>query len=279
MGSDGVDVDALNDWATDPNASHVAVTPDAADLDALFAELAQNISKPGATDILIQELVNPDFAITSILPPSCGTATMTGTRKIHWSIPALGTSASESAVLEFFVRHISPVPGTKLVNQSILYSDAEGNQVTFPAPRVTVECGIVVQPEPCPEPVELTAESCSDAVQVDLGQVSLDSLGRILQMDVTIQNVCPGRRVALAAILTEVDETGQERQMGMKAMTIPAHSAPACRDVRVKGIRFVAPEDADGTPGSLCRRRSFRVRFLANYLDTDYRCREAVVTL
>lgn len=27
LGSDGVDVNALNDWATDPDASHVAVTP------------------------------------------------------------------------------------------------------------------------------------------------------------------------------------------------------------------------------------------------------------
>lgn len=32
IGSDGLDVSALNNWATDPDASHVAVTPDAADL-------------------------------------------------------------------------------------------------------------------------------------------------------------------------------------------------------------------------------------------------------
>lgn len=48
IGSDGVDVSALNDWATDPDAAHVAVTPDAADLEQLFADLAANISKTGA---------------------------------------------------------------------------------------------------------------------------------------------------------------------------------------------------------------------------------------
>ena len=61
IGSDGLDISALNDWATDPDASHVAVTPDTADLEALFAQLAANISKPGATDIIINEAVNPDF--------------------------------------------------------------------------------------------------------------------------------------------------------------------------------------------------------------------------
>ena len=49
-------------------------------------------------------------------------------------------------------------------------------------------------------------------------------MGCIIQMDVTIKNVCPGKRVALAAILTEVDEHGMEYQRGMKALTIPAHS-------------------------------------------------------
>ena len=44
IGSDGIDVNVLNDWATDPDASHVAVTPDDADLEQIFADLAANIS-------------------------------------------------------------------------------------------------------------------------------------------------------------------------------------------------------------------------------------------
>ena len=33
IGSDGIDPDVLDEWATDPNASHVAITPDDADLE------------------------------------------------------------------------------------------------------------------------------------------------------------------------------------------------------------------------------------------------------
>lgn len=279
IGTDGLDVTALNNWATDPDASHVAVTPDAAELEALFAELAANISKPGATDITIQEVVNPDFVITSILSPTKGTATMLDARSLRWDILELGVTASESAALEFLVRHVGQQSGTKLVNQSITYSDREGNLVSFPKPAVTVECEIVVHPEPCPQPVELTVEGCRDSVLVDLGDVELASQGRIIQMDVTIKNVCPGKRVALAAILTEVDQNGMEHQRGMKAMTIPAHDSPTCRDVLVKCVKFVLPEDLSVSGGAMCSPRKLKARFLANNIDTDYRCCESVFTL
>lgn len=281
IGSDGLDVSALNEWATDPDASHVAVTPDAADLEAIFAELAANISKTGATDIVINEALNPDFTITSLDDPTRGSASTLDSHTIRWTIPALGVTGSESAVLEFFVRHTSEEPGEKLVNESIEYTDAEGNLVVFPKPKVTVDCSVVVQPDPCPVPVDLVAEGCKDTVLVDMGDVFLESQGRILQLDVTVKNVCPGKRVALAAILTEVDENGTEYQRGMKVMTLPAHSGPACRDVRVKCIKFVVPEDLDvsgGSPVSLCNPRNFKARFLANVIDTDYRCCESLET-
>lgn len=282
VGSDGVDVSALNEWATDPDATHVAVTPDAADLEELFAQLAQNISKAGATNIVIHETLNPDFVITSIQSPSKGTATMLTSTSLRWNIDELGVTGSESATLDFFIRHTAQTPGTKKVNSAITYSDTEGNAVTFPDPEVTVECGVVVHPEPCPQPVDLSVDGCSDAVLVDLGDTYLESLGRIIQMDVTVKNVCPGRRVALAAILTEVDQNGEEHQRGMKAFTLPAHYGPSCRDVLVKCIRFVVPEDLDvsgSDPRALCNQRNFKARFIAHNIDTDYRCCEGTVTL
>ena len=282
IGSDGLDIDALNTWATDPDATHVAVTPDAADLEELFAELAANISKTGATDIKIDEVVNPDFIITSILPPDKGDAQMLDAHSLKWTIAELGVTGSESAVLEFFIRHVSKEPGTKAVNQSITYSDNEGNVVIFPDPKVDVNCDIVVNPEGCPEPVDLSVDGCADSVLVDMGEVQLESLGRIIQMDVTIKNVCPGKRVALAAILTEVDENGMEYQRGMKTFAIPAHNAPSCRDVLVKCIKFVVPEAlsvADEEIGAMCSPRQFKARFIAHNIDTDYRCCESVVTL
>ena len=180
VGSDGVDVDTLNEWATDPDASHVAVTPDAADLEALFAQLAANISRPGATNIVINEIINSDFVITSILTPTKGTAAMLDSQSLRWTIPQLGVTASESAVLEFFIRHVAQTSGVKLVNQSITYSDTEGNVVSFPDPAVAVECDIVVNPEECPIPVNLSVDGCSDSVLVDLGDTYLESQGRII---------------------------------------------------------------------------------------------------
>ena len=282
VGSDGVDVNTLNEWATPPSASHVSVTPDAAELEELFAELAANISKTGATNIVINEKVTSDFVITSILTPNVGTATMLDSTSLRWNIAELGVSAPESATLEFFVQHVGQDPGTKLVNESVEYSDTEGNIVIFPEPTVAVECDVVVNPEPCPVPVDLTVEGCSDLIVVNMGDTYLESLGRIIQMDVTIKNVCPGKRVALAAILSEVDENGLEYQRGMKAMTIPAHDSPTCRDVLVKCIKFVVPEDLDVSGGNtqvMCYPRNFKVRFIAHNVDTDFRCCESVFML
>lgn len=91
-GADGIDISVLNDWATDPDTSHVAVTPDDADLEQLFADLAKNISKPGAKNIVIDEVIHPDFAITNLVPPSKGTAMMVNANTLQWKIPELGVS-------------------------------------------------------------------------------------------------------------------------------------------------------------------------------------------
>lgn len=91
-GADGIDISVLNDWATDPDTSHVAVTPDDADLEQLFPDLAKNISKPGATNIVIDEVIHPDFAITNLVPPSKGTAMMVNANTLQWKIPELGVS-------------------------------------------------------------------------------------------------------------------------------------------------------------------------------------------
>ena len=282
VGSDGLDVDALNDWATDPNDTHVAITPDEAELEELFAELAANISKTGATNIEINEVVTSDFVITSVLNPTVGSAAMLSSTSLRWTIPELGVSAPESALLEFLIRHVGTDPGTKLVNESITYTDDEGNVAVFPEPMVAVECDVVVCAEECPDPVELTLEGCADSMEVDMGDVYLSSLGSILELSVTIKQVCPRKRVALAVILTEVGKNGAEYQRGMKTMTIPAHNFSRCRDILVKCIRFVLPEDLDvsccGTPCK-CDPRKFKVRLLANTIDTDFRCCDSVVTL
>lgn len=75
----------------------MAVTPDAADPEDLFRDLAANISKTGATDIVIDEVVSDDFQIASMSPPTKGTAEMQSSTALQWKIPELGVTANEGA--------------------------------------------------------------------------------------------------------------------------------------------------------------------------------------
>lgn len=227
VGTDGVDVDALNQWATAPADAHVAVTPDAADLEELFAELARNLSKPGATNIVIEDTVTDDFVITDISTPSKGTSVSTGERSLRWSISQLGIDASETAQLQFTVRHTGQTSGFKPVDLSITYSDAEGNVVSFPSPSASVDCSAPPGPCPCPDPVEFTVSQCDNLVHEDVGDIYLDQQGQIVQLSATLKHVCPGKRVALAVVLTELAQDGTEYPRGMQTMTVPAHTGTA----------------------------------------------------
>ena len=138
----------------------------------------------------------------------------------------------------------------------------------------------MVIPEACPIPVDVTIGGCEDSVVIDAGDSYLESQGRILQLDVNLKNVCPNKRVALAVLLTEVDANGDEHSRGMKTFTIPAHTAPTCRDVLVRCIKFVLPEDLDvsgGTPLAMCNPRNLKVRFIAHNIDSDFQCCELVL--
>ncbi len=279
-GSDGIDVATLNEWATDPDSEHVAVTPDASELEELFEDIAKSISHPGATGIVVDEVVQPDFVITSILTPQKGDATLMGPNTIRWTIDALGVTDVETATLEFYIRHIGETGGSKLVNQSIHYTDQERQDVTFPEPRVEVDCGVIITPESCPAPVEVSMDGCQDFVSMDLGDTDLQSQGRILEVRATVRNVCPDKRVALAILLSEVDSKGEEHPRGMKTVTIPKHHCPTCRNVLVRGIRFILPEDLNvsGTQGRLCSPRDLWVRLFSHYVDYDFQCSDVTVT-
>lgn len=272
VGADGLDVSALNNWATDPDSVHVAIAPTPQDLEEIFAELAANLTKPGATDLKIVEELNPDFEIVNIVTPAKGTVEQQSDTQLTWKMDSLGVSGVESATLAFRVRHRGVAGGVKQVNQSIQYSDAQGNLVDFSDPTVNVKCDLVVCAEPCPTPVDVVAEGCSDTVVVDVGDVQLGAQGRIIQLEVTVKDVCPNRRVALGVILEEVGPDGKTEPRGFKAYTIPAHTQPGCRDVQVQCIRFVVPEDVSLWGKSLCDTRRFQVQLIAQEMDWDFNC-------
>ncbi|MGN0586144.1 MAG: VWA domain-containing protein, partial [Oscillospiraceae bacterium] len=188
-GNGGIDINALRDWASDPDSAYLAITPDDEELENLFEDLAKNISKPGATDIVIRDKVTSCFKITSVSTPTKGTATLLDPSTVEWKIASLGVKGSEGAVLEFDVQHLGQCSGDIEVNEYITYSDKENNTVDFPSPKIEVDCGSDVEPESCPEPVDIEIDGCEDAVEIDAGDVEMSSLGRILQLDVTLKNV------------------------------------------------------------------------------------------
>ena len=77
-----------------------------------------------------------------------------------------------------------------------------------------------------------------------MGDIYLDQQGQIVQLSATLKHVCPGKRVALAVVLTELAQDGTEYPRGMQTMTVPAHTGTACQDVPVSCIPFVVPGDA-----------------------------------
>lgn len=278
-GRGGIDEQALREWASDPDSAYVAITPDDAELEDLFEELAKNITKPGATNIKIIDHISPCFEITSTTTPTKGTASLINANTLHWNIDQLGVSKSEGAVLEFTVKHTGSCSGMVEVNESIEYSDNENNVTDFGSPVIDVDCGTTVFPEKCPEPIELNIDGCDDVIEFDAGELGMESLGRIVQIDITLKNVCPFKRVALAAILTELDDRNIEHDRGLKTVTIPAHSKTSCHNISVRCIKFVLPEDLDvsGKKDSICNKRRFKVRFIANYIDNDFACCNSVV--
>ena len=273
-GSEGFDERSLCRWASDPDSSYAVITPDDDELEKVFENLARNISKPGATDIVIRDTIAPCFRILSLSAPTRGTASLSDATSLRWCIEELGAVESEGASLEFTVQHDGSCSGLIEVNADVSYRDEAGNEVCFPSPSVYVDCGVDVLPEPCAEPVDLTVTGCDGTVVFDAGELTMESLGRIVEVDVTLRNVCPNRRVALAVILTEVDGEGDERERGMKIITVPAHTAGRCRDVAVRCIKFILPQDLDGCgePTAMCQPRDLRVRFLSHYIDGGFPC-------
>lgn len=114
--------------------------------------------------------------------------------------------------------------------------------------------------EPCEE---------NKAVTVAESQHNEDGAGRVLDVNLVLRNVCPGRRVAVGVTLHEVDRTGGEHARGFHAMTVPAHR-DGPRDVTLPRIRFVLPEDLriEGADGPRGCRRHFVVRTSSRYVDS-----------
>ena len=118
----------------------------------------------------------------------------------------------------------------------------------------------------CDEGTHVFFETCDGAQKICVTGTCEDqqSLGRVLDVTTTLENVCPGRRSAVGLTLTEVDENGTEYARGFRAITVPAHNGNGNRDIQLDSVRFILPDDL-----SLQRRRHFICRVNHHYMDAD----------
>lgn len=113
-------------------------------------------------------------------------------------------------------------------------------------------------------------DHCTDTMSCELDGMELEHRGRIVELNVRLRSVCPGKRTALGILLYETDENGRSEPRGMKTLTVPSHNEAHPCDITVRRIRFVLPEDLRLCPEGEARR--FAVHTAAHYIDADASC-------
>ena len=126
-------------------------------------------------------------------------------------------------------------------------------------------------PLTCPPPASFSVDACQGCADVCLQESGPESLGRMIYLNLTLKQICPEKRVAIAVFLTEVCPGKGEFPRGTKFFTIPAHHGEGCQDIVLHCIPFIVPENS-AEAGTLCHKRYFNARVLSHYIDTDYVC-------
>ena len=92
--------------------------------------------------------------------------------------------------------------------------------------------------------------------KVDDLSVDLKCLGRVLRLNVTINNVCPNKNVVVGILIFE-----DNKLKAVKVKEVNTCGLTVCSPVNAGQFCFVFKEE------DLCRRRTFRVKAIAHYTD------------
>ena len=246
-------------------------------MNVVFDRVGRKLSQGSVTDASMLSNVPADFIFSKFISTSHGTA-VHDAGQVTWTIGALGSPQEETATLIYEIIHTADTTGKKPATAgNTLTAWGISTIVADPEIFITPDCpgceGIPV-PEGCPEPTLFTVPGCKDAIHAVLNPAGIASLGRIVQLDVTLKAVCPGKRVAASIQLMELKPDGTELPRGVKHILIPAQTGEACQDLTLRCVQFSLPEalDATGKTGSICNPRQFSARVIANYVDTDFTC-------
>lgn len=107
-------------------------------------------------------------------------------------------------------------------------------------------------------------EGCDNIKNCNLGSRFVDEQGKILDLSLTLKDVCPLKRTAVAIALYEIGSCHSKQLIALKVKTIPASGGTERQDVCLEDIRFVIPDDIDTSTDG---RRRFSVEVSANYID------------
>lgn len=138
-----------------------------------------------------------------------------------------------------------------------VYVDEISDEV---ANTINCECGEPVQCPPvsgcCNNNEKDTTFAFCEICKTDELSVDLKCLGRVLRLNVTINNVCPNKNVVVGILIFEDDKL-----KAVKVKEVNTCGLTACSPVKAGQFCFVFKEE------DLCRRRTFTVKAIAHYTD------------
>ena len=113
--------------------------------------------------------------------------------------------------------------------------------------------------------------SCEEAKVKEMPDRELDNTGRVLDVTMTLRNVCPCRHVSVGYLVTELDEDNNEYSRGFKCFTVEPHYQSGGADVERETIRVILPDDVrvDGGKRQCEGTRHFIVRTEAHYAESS----------
>ncbi len=259
-----------SDWVTQPSSDYLFVAPTAQDLETRFADLAKNMVQTGASHVHIMCSVSDVFSVSELLP-SKGSIQPLSNNRYLWYLDTLGETDTECASLQIKLQYIGTTATKVQPLTQITYQDSQQHNVTFPLQTLSVRCPYEVGS--CPETVSFCIEPNQSQVSYDLGHFDVQHFGTILECSLTLRQVRPNHRTALALILTETDHTGATHPRGFQTFTIPAHNQPCPQDIVCNHIRFILPALplSDETVQN-CQPRNLHMQVLAHNIDTAFHC-------
>ena len=267
IGGKGINEEVLASWANNPLSYFTSQKNQ--EIEQVFSLIANNINGESLKNIEIKEVINDMFDFVEITSNTLG-ETSVEDKTIIWKIDAL--KENQEAFLEFEVKHNKEEAGLFQIDKETTFTSNPLINIIFPNVLVDIICNDLTHYEECKIKETFTLKGCQDYLSFDAQEVTFESLGRIININTKLKNICPNKKVGLAILLYEVDEKGNEQKRGMKTILIPAHNEKMCKDIYLKNVKFVLPEEVTNQANNLCKERKFKVTIFMNYLDFEYQC-------